>query len=256
MILSAHQSLFLPWLGFFDKIRRADVFVLVDHVQFERQDFQNRNRIKTRDGVQWLVVPVRRGSQRERIFEKEIDNKRDGRTTWGERIAGTIRHAYRRAPFFDRYMPFLEHALTRPWERLLPLNEHLLAFFLRELEIATPILASSSLPGIDGARTRMILSLCRVLDASVYFSGSGGSRDYLDVALLESEGIAVRWQVFDHPRHAQVGGDETFIPSLSVIDLLFNCGPASAAILRGEAAPSETRELEKTFPPQREERVA
>src|SRR5271170_3619491 len=101
MIVSAHQSHFLPWLGYFDKIRRADLFVVVDHVQFERGDFQNRNRILTRSGVQWLTLPVRQRSRSERILEKEIDDRLVGGVSWGEKIARTLHHAYGRAPYFD-----------------------------------------------------------------------------------------------------------------------------------------------------------
>lgn len=233
MILAAHQPLFLPWLGFFDKVRQASRFVLVDHVQFERGDFQNRNRVLTRSGVRWLSVPVRRGARSERIDEKEIDDKLDRGTTWGEKLSRTLRHAYAKAPHFDVYMPFLEDALTRRWTRLVDLNLHLLLYFFERLEITTPVVRSSTLPNVGGSRSTMILGLCRATGATVYLSGSGGARDYLDTRLFEREGIEVRWQAFAHPRYPQPADD--FVPSLSVVDLLFNCGPASAAILRGEA---------------------
>jgi hypothetical protein len=235
MIVSAHQPLFLPWLGFFDKVRRADVFVLVDHVQFEKQDFQNRNRIQTRAGVRWLVVPVRHQSRDERICDKEIDDKPDGRTTWGERLASTLRHAYARTPFAKRYLPFLEDALTRPWRLLVDLDIHLIRYFLHELEIETPVVRSTTLEGVGGSRTEMILSVCQAVGADVYLSGNGGSREYLDVELLERNHIEVEWQAFRHPVYVQAGGGrDTFVPHLSVVDLLFNCGPASAAMLRGD----------------------
>src|SRR5207237_5691820 len=83
MIVSAHQPNFMPWLGFFDKMRKADLFVLVDHVQFERQNYQNRTRIKTGEGPRWLTVPVNQRSRNELILEKTIDNSRDGRLRWG-----------------------------------------------------------------------------------------------------------------------------------------------------------------------------
>ena len=231
MIVSAHQSHFLPWLGYFDKIRRADLFVVVDHVQFERGDFQNRNRIMTRTGVQWLTLPLRQHSRSELILEKEIDDRLVGNVSWGEKITRTLHHAYGRAPFFDRYMPFLGETFAHPWTRMVDLNMHLLSFFLDQLEIATPVVKSSALRGVEGARSKMVLTMCKAAGASVYLSGSGGSREYLDVDMFEREGGEVRWQTFAHPRYPQFGQDD-FAPRLAVLDLLFNAGPESAAILR------------------------
>jgi hypothetical protein len=239
VIFAAHQPNFLPWLGFFDKIRRAERFVLVDHVQFARGDFQNRNKILTRDGPRWLTVPVRQRSRDERIFEKEIDPKTDRGMTWGQRVVETLRHAYARAPHFERTMPFFEDAFTRPWERLLDLNVHLIRHFLTRFEIATPIVLSTSLGEVEGQKSEMVLSLCKKVGATVYLSGSGGSREYLDTGLFERSGIEVRWQDFGHPRYPQLGVDD-FNSHLSAIDLLMWCGPASAEILRSVETVKET----------------
>ncbi|HLU67364.1 MAG TPA: WbqC family protein [Kofleriaceae bacterium] len=240
MLLGAHQPHFMPWLGYFDKILRSDVFVLVDHVQFERQNFQNRNRVRTRHGVQWLIVPVYQRSRDERIVDKEINNTRDGRTTWAGRVVGTLHHAYRRAPFYERFMGPIAGILLRGWTSLAALDLALLDYFLGELAIRTPILRSSELPGVGGARSEMILSLCQAVGADAYLSGSGGSRGYLDRALLAAAGVEVRWQEFDHPRYPQTQPGD-FVSRLSVVDLLFNCGPRAAEILRAGAAVSERR---------------
>lgn len=237
MILAAHQPHFMPWLGYFDKIRTADMFVVVDHVQFERQNFQNRTLIMSRSGPYWLTVPLRQKSRGELIFEKEIANERQGRISWGGRLFETLRHAYAKAPYFDCYAPFIQGALTQPWTRLADLNDTLLRFFLEELEITTPIVKSSTLQGVEGARSEMIRTLCKVLGATTYLSGAGGSRAYLDVALLAREEIDVCWQEFKHPHYPQFSGAE-FVQRLSVVDILFNCGPTSAAILRGERVPN------------------
>ncbi|HET6611213.1 MAG TPA: WbqC family protein [Kofleriaceae bacterium] len=233
MIVAAHQPHFLPWLGYFDKILHSDVFVIVDHVQFERQNFQNRNRIKTRNGVQWLVVPVLRGSRGDRIVDKQIDNKRDGRTTWGERIFRTLAHAYTKAPWFRAHRDFFEHALTRPWTRLCDLDLAIIHYLLEQLEIHTPLVRSSALDGIQGARSDMIVTLCGAVGADTYLSGSGGSREYLDVASFTRRHIQVSWQSFEHPEYPQLAPPSGFAPRLSAVDLLFNCGPEAAAILRG-----------------------
>lgn len=240
MIVAAHQPHFLPWLGYLDKVRRADVFALVDHVQFERQNFQNRNRVKTRNGVQWVVVPVHRGCRDEPIREKRIDNKRDGKITWGERIFRTLENAYSRAPHFREHRDFFHRALTAPWSRLVDVDETLLRYILEQFRIATPLVRTSSLRGVAGAKSEMIASLCRALGATTYLSGSGGSRRYLDAGLFADAGIDVAWQQFRHPLYKQLEPPHGFVDRLSALDLLFNCGADSAAILQSAdtAAPA------------------
>jgi hypothetical protein len=229
--LAAHQPHFLPWLGYLAKVQQADVFVIVDHVQFERQNFQNRAQIATPNGVQWLSVPVHRGSRDDRLIDKRIDNKPDGRTTWGQRTFRTLAHAYGRTPHFHRYAPVLEELLTSRWERLVDLNLALLDFLLDQLQIATPLVRSSTLISVGGARSEMIVSVCRSLGADTYLSGSGGSRQYLDVGRFRRLGIEVEWQAFDHPRYRQVQTRAPFRARMSAVDLLFNCGPDSVELL-------------------------
>ncbi len=235
MIAGAHQPLFFPWLGHLDKIRRSDVFVLVDHVQFERQNFQNRNRILTPAGPGWLIVPVRQRSRDERIDEKEIDDRRVGRTTWNEKLVRTLQHAYGRAPHFRPYFEELETLLLRKWTRLVDLDEAVLRWCLGVFEIDVPLVRSSTLQGIGGTKTDLIATMVRAVGATTYLSGTGGSKLYLDVERLRERGIAVEWQAFEHPRYAQLHSPAGFVPKLAAIDLVFNAGPASAAVLRGEA---------------------
>lgn len=235
-MLAAHQPHFLPWLGYLDKVSRADLFVIVDHVQFERQNFQNRTRVPTRDGVRWATVPVLQRSRDELIRDKLIDNKRDGRTTWGERVFQTLRHAYLGAPYFAAYEDLFQELLTRPWERLVELNDALFRYLLEEFAIKTPIVRSSDLSGVSGARSDMIIAMCKATSATVYLSGSGASRRYLDCTMLEQGGVKVIWQEFEHPLYPQVHAPGSFVPGLSAVDLLFHRGPDSAAVLRGESA--------------------
>lgn len=244
MRLAAHQPHFLPWLGYLDKVQQADVFVIVDHVQFERQNFQNRTQIATPNGVQWLSVPVRRGSRDDRLIDKHIDNKPDVRTTWGQRTFRTLAHAYGKTPHFHRYAEVLEDLLTSRWERLVDVNLALLDFLLDQLQIATPLVRSSALVGVGGVRSEMIVSLCRALGASTYLSGSGGSRHYLDMARFQRQGIRVEWQAFDHPHYPQAQTRGSFRARMSTVDLLFNCGPAGARLLSQGAAARPAPALE------------
>jgi|SRR5215472_4094043 len=232
MIVAAHQPNYLPWIGFFEKMARADCFVIVDHVQFERQNFQNRNRIKLADGVRWLTVPVHRGRQADRICDKEIVAGASIHTDWQRRSWLTLANAYAAAPYFSTYAEELRAVYERPWQRLVELNVELIELCRRWLGITTPTLRSSTLAVTD-ARTGMIVQFCKQVGADTYLSGTGGSKHYLDLGLLKEQGIAVAWQKFVHPTYAQLHGP--FVSHLSVIDLLFNCGPHSRALMLGES---------------------
>jgi hypothetical protein len=235
MILAAHQPNFMPWLGYFDKMRKADMFVTVDHVQMERQSFQNRTRIKTAQGIRWITVPVIQTSREERLVEKRIDNSRDGRFRWGRKMGLTLKYAYQSAPHYADYEPALTEILDGRWERLADLNHRLIDFCRGALMIQTPIVRSSEM-NISGAKSEMVLNICRELGAHAYLSGAGASRNYLDVAAFERAGIEILWQDFQHPLYEQRPPAAPFAEKLSALDLLFNCGGESAALFRAHAA--------------------
>ena len=231
MIVAAHQPGYLPWLGYFDKIARADVFVLLDDVQYEAQNFQNRNRVKVNNGVHWLTVPLVRRGRDERIADKLIADHGDGRNHWRRRTWGTLLLHYRRAPYFARYSEALKEVFSRPWERLVELDRRLIELIMGWLGIATPLVMGSSLE-LSGQKTDRILDFCRRLEATHYLSGSGASTGYLEVPKLHKAGIEVVWQRFEHPVYPQRYSALGFIPHLCALDLLFNCGPAAAKWFR------------------------
>lgn len=235
MIVAAHQPNFIPWLGFFDKMLMADRFIIVDHVQMERQSYQNRVRIKTGAGERWITVPVLQESRDERILDKRIDNSRAGRFRWSRKMFLTLKYAYQSAPYFRVHEPALCELFSDRWERLADLNLRLIEFCRAALEIRTPMIASSSL-GVCGARSELVLNMCRAAGADAYLSGGGASRVYLDVAAFERAGVRVAWQDFRHPRYRQYPCCDSFIPNLSSFDMIFNCGPRSPEILRAARA--------------------
>ena len=244
MILAAHQPNYLPWLGLLHKIASSDVFVLADHVQYEKQGFQNRNRIKTHDGAKWLTVPVRREGRDRTVSETRIAD--DDR--WRRQTFRTIETAYCRAPHFRVYAEPIAAIYNKGWERLIDLNNALLQVFLDCLEIRTPIILGSSLSP-EGKKTEMIVDLCRLAGADTYLSGRGGSIDYLDRALLSAAGIRLAWQEFTHPVYPQLHPQHGFLANLSVLDLLFNCGPDSRQILLGASADNSANySLQATLP--------
>ena len=221
------QPGYLPWLGFFDQMRRSDIFVFYDDVQFDKNGWRNRNRIKSPGGEpHWLSVPVRVGSLSQRILETEIDN----RQPWARKHTGTIRQFYARAPFVKRYLPELEELLAgRRWELLVDLDAAVIELMCGWLGIHRQIMRSSEL-GVEGERSQRLLDICLRLGASRYLSGSA-ARDYLNVELFASRGVEVLWQDYKHPVYAQQHGE--FVPFLSAIDLLLNCGEQSASIIAG-----------------------
>jgi len=225
------QPGYLPWLGFFDQMRRADVFVYYDDVQYDTHGWRNRNRIKTQQGPLWLTVPVRHsGLSKPRILDVAID----ARTNWARKHVASIRQAYAAAPFVKQYVPAFEEVLTRSWEQIVDLDIAVTALMAEWLGVRPRIERASAL-GIDGGQTERLVSICRHFGATRYLSGSA-ARDYLDVALFESHGIAVEWQDFTHPVYPQLHGE--FVPYMSALDLILNCGAESRAVLAAEQADS------------------
>jgi len=233
MIVAIHQPHYLPWLGYLHRMAQVDLFIVLDHVQFERRDRQNRSQIRVGGEARWLSVPVSQRSQKERIVDKQIDNS-DPRP-WGPIQFSTLRHAYGQAEHFKTYAAALRGILEARWERLVDLNRATLDFMREAFEIRTPLARSSEL-GVEGAKSQLILNLCRAVGADRLLAGFGGSRRYLELEAFARHGVRVEWHQFTHPEYAQCG-PAPFIPGLAALDLLFNCGPRSRAILLQPAAP-------------------
>jgi len=231
VIVAAHQPHYLPWLGYLDKLARADVFVVMDDLQYEAQNFQNRQRLKLADGPHWLTVPLVRHAQTDRICDLRIDNAgRGSRHHWQRRTWRTLEVHYGRAAWFAQYAPELEDVFVRRWTHLVELDLHVLELARNWLGIKVPIVRASSL-GLAGAKTDRIVDFCTKLGAGVYLSGRGGSTGYLDVDALARAGVTPMWQQFRHPTYPQRYAQLGFVSHLGFLDLLLNCGPDAAAVL-------------------------
>jgi hypothetical protein len=224
MILAAHQPQFAPWLGYFDKMDRSDVFVLLDNVQFKKNEWQNRNRVKGSKGPQWLTVPVsfRFG---DKIDAVAISSRQD----WRHRHVQTLRACYGRAPHFAEMFHLYESCIESPWRGLSALNTELLHAIATRLGVRTPVELASTLEPLTSDRDGRLIELCRRLGADTYLAGEGG-RGYMNLDRFRSAGIEVEFQEYLHPTYPQLFGD--FVPRLSILDLLFNCGPDSMDIVR------------------------
>ena len=235
MIVAIHQPHYLPWLGYLHRMARADVFVVLDHVQFERRNYQNRCLIRLEGAARWLTVPVVQRSQKESIVEKLIDNRPEGASGWGASHFSTLRHAYREAPFLRQYAAELKKILEARWERLVDLDLANLEFLRNAFGVRTRVLRSSQLAGVEGAKSELILSICRAVGADTLLAGFGGSRAYLDAETFAGHGVRIVRHEFQHPVYRQCG-TAPFIPGLASVDLLFNAGSQAADILNGKAA--------------------
>lgn len=218
MIVAGHQPNYLPWLGFFDKMRRSDVFIIEDNVQFERQGFTSRNRIMTAGGVRWLSVPVEHANKPLLINEIKIAN--EGEPDWGNRHWLTLKHNYCRAPYWSEFSDFFESTYQHEWPLLFDLNIHLIKGIMGFLKIDRPLVLSSSLDA-KGKKNELIIAQCKQLGANIQLAGNG-CKDYIDNKRFEQEGIELIFQDFSQPVYTQTF--KGFAPNLSVVDYLFCTG--------------------------------
>ena len=226
MIVSVHQPQYLPWLGYFEKIKRADIFVLLDNVQFKKNEWQNRNRIKTANGLQWLTVPVMY-KYPQLINEVEI-NSRD---KWQRRQRQAIISNYKKAPCWSLLEEFFEEIFSSKWQYISLLNIHAVKRLAGILGIKTPIYIASELGEFSEDPDSRLIAITKYFDGDTYLAGSGG-KGYMDMAKYVQNGIKVIFQEYEHPVYNQLFGD--FEPFMSVVDLLFNHGRESLKILGGE----------------------
>jgi len=225
VLIGIHQPHYLPWLRYFEKIARSDVFIVLDDVQYEKNGFQNRNRIKTAQGPLMLTVPVARPTQRP-IREIEID----ARALWREAHRRALEMNYGKAPHFADFWPSLASLYDRPWARLADLNRAMLEVFLGQLGIATPLRFSSEL-AVPGEATERLVNLVRAVGGDAYLSGAYAVQTYLDADLMAAAGIRLAFQEWQAPTYPQLYPKAGFERDLSIVDLLFNAGPGARDIL-------------------------
>lgn len=223
-LLCAHQPVYLPSLMLFNKIALSDIFVFLSHVQFVGRSWQQRNRIRGAGGEAiFLSVPVvKKGRRFQTIGETEIATDAD----WRRKHLAGLRQAYGKRPFFERYYPRLEAVIQQPRDSLCDLNIALIRELAACLDIATPLLDSRDLRP-QGQANALLISLCREVGADRYVSNVGSSA-YIDVQAFAEAGIEHLWQNFRFPVYDQ---GAPFLDRLSVVDLLFNVGPAARAIM-------------------------
>jgi len=228
--VSIMQPAYLPWLGYFDRIGRSQLHVILDHVPIDHNSvtkFTNRNKIRTANGSMWLTVPI--STKGEARHDPITELKIPPDTKWQKKHWNTIRCSYSKAPFFRNHADFFESVFHQEWSHLYPLLEKIENYLLDILQIHTPRIRSSTLSPVK-RKSELILEICQKVGASTYISGPFG-RDYLDLESFSKVGISVEFHEYNHPTYNQL--HDGFEPYMSVIDLIFNHGSNSQQIITG-----------------------
>lgn len=215
------QPSYIPWRGYFDQIRRSDLFVFYDDVQYDKRGWRNRNQIKTPRGKQWLTIPVySRGAQTEHIPIQQIYIVWD--KPWNVDHLKSIQHAYAKAPCFGRYLSLLEAFYNRHDQLLVDFTIEFTIALARELGIQhTQFVRSSSL-GATGQKTERLVSVLQKVGATHYISGPS-AKDYIEPEKFATAGISLEYMRYDYPEYPQMY--PPYDPSVSILDLLFMTGP-------------------------------
>lgn len=228
------QPTFLPWLGWFDLADQGDVMIILDDVAFSKQSWQQRNRIRTHNGLEFLSVPVKTsGRLGQRILECELADQ-----PFVEKMIKTLRANYAKAPYFANTIDELAATLkmSAGTGRLVELNYALISWLADKLGVVTPMIRASTL-GVGGQRGEHVAAICECVSASRYLSPAG-AENYLveDKGAFDRRGISVWMHVFEHPQYAQRFAP--FMPYASTLDLIFNTGPAAAEVMRSGRRPA------------------
>lgn len=235
MIVAIHQPNFFPWLGFFDKIARADRFVLLDDVQFPRTgagSWGNRVKCLIAAEARWVTAPLDRSGTGSSTLYNQMRLQLG--QEWRERIVRTLEQSYRKAPHASEAMQLLQPLIVQPEDLLFQYNLHAIRCIADAVGLDTSKLVLSSSYAVEAAGTDRLIQLTSSAGGSVYLSG-GGASGYQDDELFAGAGLMLQYQNFEHPTYSQANNPGEFIPGLSVIDTLMNLGiSGTAKLLHGQ----------------------
>ena len=203
MIVSINQPAYLPWPGYFDRILKSDVHIILDHVQFEKNSLTNRNKIKTPQGWSWLTVPVKTKGKFKDCAIKDLET--NDQIKWPHKHWQSILANYKKAPYFDQYKEFFEDIYSQDWTLLNDIVSETNKYLMQSLKIETKIISSSNLE-LTKTKSDLVLELCEKVDATTYISGPLG-RDYLEVESFKQRGIHNHFpqgRIFDSLYHHEM----------------------------------------------------
>jgi hypothetical protein len=225
-IVAIHQPHYLPWIPYIEKADAADVFVYLDHVQYQKNGVQNRNQIKTATGPIWLTVPVAAP------FGTPINKAPIANAQWRKKHLHSIEQSYAKARYAGLVGDGLKEILERDWEFLGELNIAVTEWLFSTLGITAKRIRSSELAA-TGTAQDLILRICKEAGADVYLSGRGAAA-YQDPKEFARAGIELQYQNFEQPTYTQCFPNSGFLPDLSALDMVLNCGGASLDIIRNQ----------------------
>jgi hypothetical protein len=214
------QPSYIPWRGYFDQIRRADLFIFYDDVQYDKHGWRNRNQIKTAQGKRWLTIPVHSKGVTEGIPIKDV--RIDWSKPWAKDHLKTLTLAYKKAPHFASFAPWLASIYERRDEFLADFTIQLTIDISRQIGIEnTRFMRSSEIPGIDGQKTGRLIQILRYVGATHYISGPS-ARDYIERDQFEAASISLEYMEYNYPEYPQLY--PPFDPYVTILDLMFMVG--------------------------------
>mgnify|MGYP001336744194 CR=1 FL=1 len=224
------QPNYIPWKGVFDLINRVDVFVFYDDVQYTTKDWRNRNKIKTPQGDLWLTVPVRsKGLRGQKINDAMIDGEK---VNWQQKHLESIRNSYKKAPFFRQYEHLLDEIyVNHVWEKISDLDIYATRRIAESLSIDAEWHRSSDLDEHGAKDGEKVLRICETLGCD-YFLNGPTAKPFMDERLFEEKGVALEFIDYDYAAYPQLHGP--FTHHVTVLDVMFNCGPSARGLVCGE----------------------
>lgn len=218
------QSNYIPWRGYFDFIASVDLFIFHDDLQYTKGDWRNRNKIKTKNGLKWLSVPVNYTHTDQLICDTTIDYSQK----WWHDHLNQFRENYQSAPYYKDTLAILEKNLPHKFESISELNISLIKDICSYLHITTPLAMSSEFSP-EGSKSDRLISILKKTKATTYVSGPAAD-SYLEQELFKKSGVSIEYKSYDYPEHPQQYG--AFAPSVTVLDLIANCGGESAQLIK------------------------
>lgn len=236
MILSGHQPNYLPYPGLVGKIMMSDKFIYVTKVQYERKSWQNRNRIRSMDSEVLLTVPtLKKGKFDQLICDVQINND----LKWGKKHFNSIRLNYKKCKFYNNYIDFFEDLYNKEWNNLCELDIYIMNYILNELNVKTPILYDKDFD-FKGNKTDFLVDMCKQTNCDTYMSNKG-SENYVELNVFTDNNLNHIYINYIGQQYKQAY--RGFIPKLSIIDMLFNCGNVETKKILEDVASYEISKL-------------
>ena len=214
------QPSYIPWRGYFDQIRRADLFIFYDDIQYDKHGWRNRNLIKTAQGKQWLTIPVNSKGVTSGIPIKDV--RIDWSKPWAKNHLKSLTISYNKSPYFKEYLPLLESFYERRDEFLADFTIESSIALARELGItSTRFMRSSELPHVEGRKTDRVVDVLKRVGATHYICGPSAS-SYMEPEKFDAAGITFEYMEYNYPEYPQLY--PPYDPYISVLDLMFMTG--------------------------------